>query len=573
MLHRSLERHLAGARDLALSVLIGCALSACSGSIEGDPSTAPGGGSNGTAAAGGNNPAGGGGGAGGANGGNGGGSGGSGGVGNEPGDPRIAQRIWRLSPEQLNQSIEKLFGAGAPQLNVPDTAAENGIVNIAENAVIDLGNASIFADGMRSVANWVVEQGDSTTHCTPYGDDACVDALLGWLPREAFRRPVSPDEISELRALFDDLSASYDYDYAFAGMVRAILLSPDFLYRIELNTVLSSYEIASLLAFAITDEAPDDELMDAAENEDLASPDVREAQVRRLMASSEKIWQRFFWEWLHMSTLYSQGAEVGLSDQLVDQMEEEYRTFIREVIVTDRGTLRDVLSAPYTWAQPELAAHYGADHPGTGVARVELDPMERGGILTQGAWLVSHGKDGRDNVVRRGMNIYKDAMCNNTLRPPDGVDVQAELAKLVGPDATVREVVDARGNAAACGGCHQLPDPMGMVFETFKSDGSWQETYPDGSPVDSNVEINSLGSFDNARLLSEAFADDDSFQRCFVRRFTHFIAGIDLGSPSMVAWSDQTRERLVATDGSLEEMLVAIVRHPAFIERRTEVAP
>jgi hypothetical protein len=570
MQHWSVERHLARARVAALSVLIGCASSACSGSIEGDPNAAPGG-ANGTAATGGTSPTGGGG-AGASNGGNGG-NGGTGAVGNEPGDPRIAQRVWRLSPEQLNQEIAKLFGAGAPQLNVPDTASENGIINIAENAVVDLGNASIFADGIRAVANWVVEQGDSTTRCTPYGDSACVDTLLGWLPRAAFRRPVSADEITELRQLFDSLDASYEHDYAFAGLVRAILLAPDFLYRLELNTVLEPFEIASLMAFAITDDSPDDELIDSAENEDLTDPDVREAQARRLIAKSEKVWQRFFWEWLHMSTLYSQGAEVGLSDQIVDQMEEEYRTFIREVIVTNHGSLRDVLSAPYTWAQPELAAHYGADHPGSGVQRIELDPMQRGGILTQGAWLVSHGKDGRDNVVRRGMNIFKDAMCNNNLRPPDGVDVQAELAKLVGPDATVREVVEARGNAPACGGCHQLPDPMGMVFETFKSDGAWQEAYPDGTPVDSNVTVTGIGDFDNARVLSEAFADDTSFQRCFVQRFTHFIAGVDLGSPSMVEWSEQTHAKLVETDGDLEEMLVAIVRHPAFIERRTEVAP
>jgi hypothetical protein len=503
----------------------------------------------------------------------GGGNGGTGAVGNEPGDPRIAQRIWRLSPEQLNAEITKLFGEGAPAINVPATASENGIVNVADNAVIDLGNASIFADGVRAVANWVVEQGDGATRCTPYGDSACVDVLLGWLPGEAFRRPVSPAEIGELRELFDSLDATYEYDYAFTGLIRAILLAPEFLYRIELNTVLEPFEIANLLAFAITDEAPDDELIDSAENEDLANPDVREAQARRLVAKSEKVWQRFFWEWLHMSTLYSQGAEVGLPDQIVDQMEEEYRTFIREVIVTNRGTLRDVLSAPYTWAQPELAAHYGADHPGTGVQRIELDPTQRGGILTQGAWLVSHGKDGRDNVVRRGMNIFKDAMCNNTLRPPAGVDVEAELVRLVGEDATVREVVDTRGSAPECGGCHQLPDPMGMVFETFRSDASWQETYPDGMPVDSDVTITGLGTFDNARLLSEAFADDASFQRCFVQRFTHFIAGIDLGSLAMVAWSEQTHARLVESDGDLEEMLVAIVRHPAFIERRTEEAP
>ncbi len=44
------------------------------------------------------------------------------------------------------------------------------------------------------------------------------------------------------------------------------------------------------------------------------------------------------------------------------------------------------------------------------------------------AWLVSHGKDGRDNVVRRGMGIYIDAMCND-IAPPPGLDVQAELAR------------------------------------------------------------------------------------------------------------------------------------------------
>ena len=572
MKHRGVWGSVAPARRVAVGALLGSLLAACSGSIKGDDPGAgadpdgdgiPGTGSPGVTGGGGS----------GALSGTGATNGGTGAVGDAPGDPRIAERIWRISPAQLNTEIARLFGAGAPEITVPDPASVNGIVNIADNAVIDQGNASIFADGIRAVASWVVRQRDSATRCTPYGDDACVDTLLAWLPREAFRRPVSADEIDELRTLFDQLSATYEYDYAFSGTVRAILLSPEFLYRTEVNTVLDPFEIANLLSFAITDEAPDAELIDVAENEDLRDPAVREAQARRLMAKSEKVWQRFFWEWLHMSTLYSQGTEVGLPDQLVDQMEEEYRTFIREVIVTGRGTLRDVLSAPYTWAQPELAEHYGADHPGNGLQRIELDPMQRGGILTQGAWLVSHGKDGRDNVVRRGMNIYKDAMCNNNLRPPDGVDVEAELAKLVGDDPSVREVVDTRGSAPACGGCHQLPDPMGMVFETFKSDASWQDTYPDGMPVDSNVMITGLGNFDNARLLSEAFANDPAFQMCFVQRFTHFIAGIDLGAPSMVAWSAQTHERLVATGGNLEDVLIAIVRHPAFIERRPEAAP
>ena len=501
-----------------------------------------------------------------------GGSGGSSVSGSGPSDPRISQRIWRLSPSELNREVTRLFGAGAPEVNLPQGAAQAGITNIAENGAIDQGNASVLADGVRAVASWVVADGATRTRCEAYGDTACVDTLLGWLPSEAFRRPVDRAEVSELRELFDQLNERYEYDYALAGTIRAVLLSPDFLYRTELGTVLSPFEIANLLAFAITEEAPDVELLTAAQTADLTDPDVREVQARRLMDKSEKVWQRFFWEWLHMATLDSQGAEVGLPSSLVAQMEEEYRAFIREVVVNEHGTLRDVLSAPYTWAQPELAEHYDASHPGTGLERIELDEARRGGILTQGAWLVSHGKDGHDNVVRRGMSIFKDAMCNNNLRPPEGVDVLAELAKLVGPDATVREVVEARGSAAACMGCHRLPDPMGMVFETFTSDGRFQDTYPGGLPIDSNVTIPNIGSFDNARLLAEALADDEGFQRCFVRRFTHLIAGIDLGASSRIAWLETARERLVETDGNLEEMLVALVRHPAFIERQREGA-
>jgi hypothetical protein len=254
-------------------------------------------------------------------------------------------------------------------------------------------------------------------------------------------------------------------------------------------------------------------------------------------------------------------------------MEEEYREFVREVVITQHGTLRDLLTAPYTWVQPELAKFYGATHPGTGLAKVQLDPAQRGGILTQGAWLVSHGKKGRDNVVRRGMGLYRQALCHNDLKPPAGVDVQAELKKLVGPDATVREIVDARGAAPACGGCHKLADPVGMVFESFGSNGQWQTIDAAGKPVDTKVDVPSLGMFDNAHAYATALADDLTFQQCFVQRFVHFMVGVDLGPTDMVAWTQQAHERLLATGTSLEEMLVSIVRHPAFIERRMETGP
>jgi hypothetical protein len=254
-------------------------------------------------------------------------------------------------------------------------------------------------------------------------------------------------------------------------------------------------------------------------------------------------------------------------------MEEEYRAFVRDIVVAQRGTLRGLFTASFSWMQPELAAHYGVSHPGAGLQRVEFDPTQRAGLLTQGAWLVSHGKDGRDNVVRRGMNLFKHAMCNNTLAPPAGLDVNAELLKLAGPNATVRQMVDARAGSPTCGACHAKADPMGMIFENFSSDARWQVSYGDGTPVESAITIDSLGSFDHVPPFTAALIDDPVLQECFVRRVTHYLVGIDLGSPEMAAWVQAGYEAFTEHDTSLEELLVALVRHPGFVERVKEVSP
>lgn len=498
---------------------------------------------------------------------------GGGGVGE--GADGIEARVWRLSPAQFDGEVQRLLGEGAPPANLPASASEFGLTNIAANARIDVGNAGIFAEAARSIGRWAASQGGAVSRCEDHGTDACVDRFLAWFVEGAFRRPVDPAELAELRGLFDELRAAYDYDYAFAGVVRAVLLSPSFLYRTELgegegpHVELSPFEIANLMSFAITDRGPDAPLLEAASGGELRDPAVRAREARRLMASSDRVWKRFFWEWLHMSTLRSQAQEVGLDAQLVEQMEEEYAHFVKDVIVEKRGTLRDLLTATYTFARPELATHYGAEHPGDGLTQITLDPTQRGGLFTQGAWLVSHGKRGRDNVVRRGMNVFVSAMCHNIAVPPD-LDVEAELAKLVSPDATVREVVEVRGTAPTCGACHRTADPVGLVFESYASDARWQTTYPsDGRPVETRIELADLGTFDRASEFSAALADDLRFQYCFVRRFAHSLLGIDVGSPAVVAWMKQAHDAFVASGTSFEELLVAIVTDPAFIERTT----
>lgn len=499
------------------------------------------------------------------------------GSGDELQDLRLPARVWRLSSPQIDAEIDRLFGAAAPSIDLPLAADEEGITNIAANAGVDDGNASQLIDGARSVASWVVMNGPEASRCgATWGTDACVDSFLGWFLASAYRRPPTTEEISTLRSMYVDLRADYDADYAFAAVVRAVLMSPEFLYRTEIGpsptpgvgrTVMTDHEIATLLSFALTDTAPDEMLLAAAASGSLDDPDERERQVRRLIAASGPVWQRFFWEWLHMDTLESQAIEVGLSDTVRQQMEEEYDAFVHDVIVENDGTLEDLFSASHTFVRPELATHYGLTHPGGELARVELDPNQRGGLLTLGAWLVAHGKRGRDNVVRRGMNIYRDAMCNDIAIPGDGFDPTVALGRLVGPDATVREVVEARGTAGACANCHRVADPVGLVFENFGSDGRWQTTYADGLPVEPMIDLDGV-AFDNAPDVSLALTQSSTFRRCFMQRFAHFFVGRNIGTPGASTWLAESSVRFRDNGDRLEELLVALVRHPAFVERQ-----
>ncbi len=502
-----------------------------------------------------------------------GGPGGPTGPGTNPGDPRFEVRMWRLSPAQFDGEVARLFGDGAPEVDLPAGASEHGITNISATARIDLGNASLFVEGARTVATWAAANGATTSRCTDYGMPACIDTVLGWLPESAFRRPVTDEETTALRTLFEDLSRDYDYDFAYAGVVRAVLLSPHFLYRSELGDLsdgivtMTDYEIANLLSFSITDRAPDDMLLADAAAGRLREADAREAHARRLMEDSGDVWQRFFWEWLAMSTLESQGNEVGLPSALVTEMQEEHRAFVTDVIVTQRGTLSDLLTSTRTFASPELAAYYGAAHSGSGVEAIDLDFSQRAGLLTRAAWLVSHGKRGRANVVRRGMGIYRDAMCNDIA--PLMIDLQAALSEIVSPDAPVSEIVQARGNDPTCGSCHALADPIGLAFESYAGDGTWQTVYAsDGLPVETGIELEGVGPLPDAMALSAVLADDVNFQHCMVQRFVHFLMGIDVGSPDAVRWSSDALSAFVESGGSFEELLVAIVRDPSFVERR-----
>jgi hypothetical protein len=163
------------------------------------------------------------------------------------------------------------------------------------------------------------------------------------------------------------------------------------------------------------------------------------------------------------------------------------------------------------------------------------------------------------------MGIYRDAMCQD-IEPLD-VDLEAALKDLVGADATIKQIADARGADPTCGNCHRTSDPVGLAFESYAGDGTWQTVYTDGKPVEAAVILDGV-AYENAPQIAATLASDVRFQQCLVQRFGHFLMGAEFGAPVEVRASAVAYDAFQSSGGSFEELLVAIVRDPAFIERR-----
>ena len=119
------------------------------------------------------------------------------------------------------------------------------------------------------------------------------EKILAPVASRAFRRPITE---SELGALCDyvqtQVSQGIEFDDAIELAVQAILVSPRFLFRLELGppqndsgiiAPVDDYALASRLSYFLWASMPDDELFELAAEQKLSEDDVLSAQVERML--------------------------------------------------------------------------------------------------------------------------------------------------------------------------------------------------------------------------------------------------------------------------------------------------
>src|SRR5204863_2836188 len=172
---------------------------------------------------------------------------------------------------------------------------------------------------------------------------------------------------------YRDARQDGDYDAGIESALSAVLVSREFLFRVERDPPgvapktayrVSDLELASRLSFFLWSSIPDDELLAAAERGELHQPSVLAKQTRRMLADprSRTLVTNFASQWLHLRNLESISPDGRLfpdfDDNLRQALRRETELLFEEVMRDDRSVF-DLIKTDHTYLNQRLAKHYG----------------------------------------------------------------------------------------------------------------------------------------------------------------------------------------------------------------------
>ena len=267
-------------------------------------------------------------------------------------------------------------------------------------------------------------------------------AILERFATRAYRRPVNPAELHRLLGIVQmALADGESFERAIQLAVQAVLVSPHFLFRVELDVrakdhapggpeavrrvePVGPYGVASRLSYFLWSSMPDDELFRLAAEGKLQSPDVLAAQVRRMLVNprSQALIDNFGGQWLQIRNLRSLSPDreryPGFDEALRLAMFRETELFLAEVFRMDRSLL-DLLNADFTYLNARLARHYGIEGVrGPEFRRVKLEGERRGGLLTHASILTVTSNPNRTSPVKRGRWVLEQILGPRRRRRP-----------------------------------------------------------------------------------------------------------------------------------------------------------
>ena len=372
-------------------------------------------------------------------------------------------------------------------------------------------------------------------------EPACAREILSTLARRAYRRPATQEDLADLLPFYEAGRDGGGFDYGIQRALERLLVSPQFLFRIEREPAgaapgsayrISDLELASRLSFFLWSSIPDDELLQAAVAGDLGRPEVLERQVRRMLADprAESLVTNFAAQWLFLGDVDLKEPDPLLFRHFDETLRRAFRRetelFLSSVFRENRSAL-DLLDADYTFLNERLADHYGVPGvTGSDFRRVTLpEGSMRGGLLGHGSLLTLTSYSTRTSPVLRGKYVLDNLLASPPPPPPPDVPALATEGRDSGEALPIREAMIRHRANPACAGCHAAMDPIGFALENFDAIGRWRDT-DSGEPVDASGVFPDGTRFEGvAGLKAVLLREPDRFVHALTERLLMFAVG------------------------------------------------
>jgi hypothetical protein len=408
--------------------------------------------------------------------------------------------------------------------------------------------------------------------------DSCARTILTAFTGRAFRRPATHQEVDQYLGFVTLARKQGDsFEEGVATALQAILVSPDFLYRIERDrpapagspaVPVGSLELASRLSYFLWSSMPDAELLRVAGQGKLREPAVLAAQVKRMLhdPKSSALVENFAGQWLQFKNIDVVRPDLErfpmFDEALRQAMRRETELFIDYIFRNDRSVL-ELLDANYTFLNERLARFYGIPGvTGPEFRRVDVSATERGGgILAQASILTVSSYSTRTSPVLRGKWILENLLNAPPPAPPPGVPPLDDSK--TGEQGTLRQQMEEHRKSPACSSCHARMDPLGFGLENFNAIGAWR-TEEGKFPVDASGALPDGRAFQTpAQLKGILKADRDVFARGLTEKLLIYALGRGLeryDRPTVAGIAD----KLASRDYKFSQLVLGIVNSLPF---------
>jgi hypothetical protein len=403
-------------------------------------------------------------------------------------------------------------------------------------SAIDAATTQAFADATRK---------SKILGCTPKSatDMACFQSFVTKFGRLAWRQPLTSAQVTRYTTVIANVAATLgDVSEGMRAGLQGLLLSPNFLYRLERGAPpaiaagngfwqYTSSEVATRLAYFLTNSTPDATLLDLADQNGLQTKEAILAQADRLLATpaGRESVGNFANELYQLQLISSRAKDPRFTDYipaLQSAMMQEIPAMFESIVLDRNASALELLTTRSTFVSKELAGLYGLSTTGLTstsltAATLPADGL-RAGLLTTAGFLSLYANQEEGSPTQRGKFIRQTILCQTIPSPPANVNT-------VLPDPpsgviyTKRQKLTMHESQASCAACHKMMDPLGLTLENFDAIGKLRST-DQGQPIDASGDLDGT-SFNGPVALGQTLAARSEVADCLVQNMYRYGTG------------------------------------------------